>query len=657
MPHDSRDPSDRSLGLDVPITRQDFLNGVLLGAGALLLGAPAPASAALRRATDGALDAAGARRAPGPTGARRAPDPWTGYGGTGDYAAANGNTRAVLDAERRVRDGAHAPLPADAVDTGEIYDVIVVGGVIAGLTAAYTVAKSGSRRCLVLENHAIFGGQARQNEFDVDGVRLVAPQASDQFAVPREGSGPAAELWDELRLPREFAYVDAPTVGGRRLRAPLDHYAPLDGVNESQVDVAYHFDEASGAKKPTWLRNVWRDDLKAAPFAKDVKAALLKWRTTSGESTDAFRRHLDTLTYAEYLEGELGFPRAVTEYVAPVVGLINGASPDAVSAYAAAQVGLPGAGRVRPRTGPLPHSFPGGNATVARHLVKYLVPDAIAGPPTADGVHDGGVRFDALDRPGLPTRIRLNSTVVRVEHARRGRGEFVTVAYEQNGRVYRVHGRSAVLATAGWTNRQVVADLPAPIRRAYGEFHHAPAMVANVALTNWRFLAKLGAPAFRWFDGDFGFACNVRRPMRLGARTPPFHPDRPVVLTFFTGFPGTGRSAAEQAEEGRARLLEGSYADFERRIRHQMVRLFGDAGFDPRRDVAGIVLNRWARARVLQPPGFHFGRDGEDAPREVVERGFGRISIGHSELNGHQSMTAAIAQGRRAAEQALEELD
>ena len=324
MPHDSRDPSDRSLGLDVPITRQDFLNGVLLGAGALLLGAPAPASAALRRATDGALDAAGARRAPDPTGAFRAPDPWTGYGGTGDYAAAYGNTRAVLDAERRVRDGAYATLPADATDTGEVYDVIVVGGGIAGLTAAYTVAKSGSRRCLVLENHAIFGGQARQNEFDVDGVRLVAPQASDQFAVPREGSGAAAELWDELKLPREFDYVEAPMVGGRRMRAPLDHYAPLDGVNESQVDVAYHFDEASGAKKPTWLRNVWRDGLKAAPFAKDVKAALLKWRTTSGESTDEFRRHLDTLTYAEYLEGELGFPREVTEYVAPVVGLIAG---------------------------------------------------------------------------------------------------------------------------------------------------------------------------------------------------------------------------------------------------------------------------------------------------------------------------------------------
>ena len=656
MTHDSRDASDRSLGLDVPITRQDFLNGVLLGAGALLLGAPAPAHAALRGAHR-AADGTGAHRAADPAGAHRAPDPWTGYGGIGDYASANGNTRPVLDAAHRIRDGAYESLPPNAVDTGEIYDVIVVGGGIAGLTAAYTVAKSGPRRCLVLENHAIFGGEARQNEFLVDGVRLVAPQASNQFAVPREGAGVAAELWDDLGLPREFRYAELPASVTRRLRVPLDHYAPLDGVAETQVDVGYFFDEQSGAKKPTWLRNIWRDDLKAAPFPAAVKKELVRWRTTSGEGTDEFRRHLDTISYAQLLEDELGFPRAVTEYVTPIIGLINGASPDAVSAYAAAQIGMPGAARVRPRTGPLPQSFPGGNATVARHLVKYLVPDAIAGPPTADGVFDGGVRFDALDRPGLPTRIRLGATVVRVEHARRGRTEGVTVAYEQNGRVYRVHARAAVLASPGNVNRLVVADLPAPIRRAYDQFHHAPAMVANVALTNWRFLHKLGAPACRWFDGEFGFACNIRRPMRVGDQTPPFHPDRPAVLTFYLGLYEPGLSAAEQGAAGRARLLEASYADYERRIRHQMVRLFSDAGFDPRRDVAGIVLNRWGHARVLQPPGFHFGRDGEPAPREVVQRGFDRIAIGHAELNGHQTMTGAMAQGRRAAERALEQLD
>jgi spermidine dehydrogenase len=163
---------DRDLGLDVRITRKDFLNATLLGVGGFLLSASAPALAR------------------GVRDARTAQDDWTGFGGVGDYARSNGNTRAVLDAAHRVRDGVYATLPANAIDTGERYDVIVVGGGIAGLAAAYTVAKASGRTatCLVLENHPIFGGGAKQNEFMVNGVRLVGPQASNQFGVPREGA-------------------------------------------------------------------------------------------------------------------------------------------------------------------------------------------------------------------------------------------------------------------------------------------------------------------------------------------------------------------------------------------------------------------------------------------------------------------------------------
>jgi len=84
-----------------------------------------------------------------------------------------------------------------------------------------------------------------------------------------------------------------------------------------------------------------------------------------------------------------------------------------------------------------------------------------------------------------------------------------------------------------------------------------------------------------------------------------------------------------------------------------LTRLFESGGFDARRDIAGIVLNRWGHARVVQPPGFYFGTNGQPPAREVVARGYGRISIGHSELGGHQSATGAMAQGQRAALQAL----
>jgi spermidine dehydrogenase len=241
-----------------------------------------------------------------------------------------------------------------------------------------------------------------------------------------------------------------------------------------------------------------------------------------------------------------------------------------------------------------------------------------------------------------------------VEHtASAGSPDRVTVTYERGGKVARVTARSVVMASGGWMNRYTIADLPAAMKSAYAEFVYAPALVVNVALTNWRFLYKLGAPSIRWFGGDFGFTCNIRRPMLVGDHHPPLHPDRPTVLTFYMGLYSPGRPASEQGALARAKLLAATYADYERTIRGHMVRLFGDHGFDPRTDIAGIILNRWGHARLVQPPGFYYGRDGKLAGRQIIEKGFGRIAIGHSELNGHQSVTGAMAQGKRAAEQVM----
>jgi spermidine dehydrogenase len=126
-------------------------------------------------------------------------------------------------------------------------------------------------------------------------------------------------------------------------------------------------------------------------------------------------------------------------------------------------------------------------------------------------------------------------------------------------------------------------------------------------------------------------------------------PDDPTVLTFYMGLHSRGRSAADQVQLGRKRLLETSYAEYERLIRRKMTDMFGGAGFDARRDIAGIILNRWGHARLVQPPGFYYGRNGQPSAREIVARGYGRIAIGHSELGGHQSATGAMGQGQRAA--------
>jgi spermidine dehydrogenase len=588
--------------------RRDFLNNTLLGAGAALLSQKAPAQTR---------------------------DTFTGYGGVGDYAASNGDPWPVLEVGHKFRDGVFKNAPI--IDTGEVFDLLIVGGGLSGLGAAYYFQKAneGRKRCLILENHAMFGGHCKQNELVVNGTRLFGPQASNDFGVPRAGSGNQMdELFTELKIPREFSWQEWDPKR-KPLRVPRDNYSHMDGINDTQVDVGYFFD----GPKPAWAHNIFANNFEGAPFSEGVKRDLMKWRTTTGGSEEV-RRHLDTITYKEYIEGELGLSPEVTKFVEPVVGLICGASPDAVCARA-------GHALVSPMNSRATISFPGGNTTFARHLVRYLIPDSMPGELSFADVLNQSVRFAALDKKDAPTRIRLNATVIGLAHESGG----VAVVYEKGGKPYRAKASRAVAASPGWMNRGILTDLPAEIHRAYDEFQYAPAMSVNVALTNWRFLYQLGAPAVRYFNGEFGWSCNIRQSMVAGAYQPPLDPDKPVLLTFYLGLYTPGRTPAEQGKLGREKMLNTSYADYEKQIRAQMTLLFRDAGFDARKDIAGIVLNRWGHARVMQPPGFYYGRDGKKAAREIVQQGYGKIAIAHAELSGHQSATAALAQGKRAAEQ------
>lgn len=363
------------------------------------------------------------------------------------------------------------------------------------------------------------------------------------------------------------------------------------------------------------------------------------------------------MTYKDYLENVMGLSPEVTRFADPILAAAIGLGCDAISAYAAYQIELPGLrGYLKSEdfSDMTFHSFPGGNDGFARHLIKMLIPGAINGTHRFEDILNRRVNFDALDRPGNDIRIRLGATAVRVEHdGPPEKSEHVWITYVKSGTVYRAKARGVVMAGGSWMSRSVVRDLPEDYKSAFQNFYRSPMLVVNVAVTNWRFLYKLGLTACRWFDG-FGFCCNIRQPMIVGDYRPPLDPDQPIIVTFYVPFYYPGRPIQEQGSQGRRELLSTSYSDYERQIREQMVRLFGSAGFNPRRDIAGIILNRWGHAYVDPQPGFYFGRDGKPAPREVVRKRFGRIAFAHSELNGHQNWVAAIDEGRRATNQALE---
>lgn len=615
----------------IMITRRDFLNGTLLGSGALLLELPAPLWLFAQS------------------------PPSYGFGGVGDYASSNGNTSAVINAFKAIENGNYTSLIATAIDTSETYDLIIVGGGLSGLGAAYEFMKSSSKKakCLILENHQIFGGAAKRNEFMVQGERLIGPQASNAFGVIDRPGIPGYDIYSELGIPTEFEYAELPS-GLKPMDFDTTNFGYRLWFDSRSIG---HFYSGQGAPDK-WAAGFWESRLTDTPYSEKVRDDFLRWRNIAERQYEGgdYECWLDSMTYKEYLEKTLKLDPEITRYADPVLASVVGLGCDVISAYAARQVSMPGFPEFqghRSLRNSHWHSFPGGNDGFVRYFIKALIPEAIEGRKNFADIHNGRVRFSVLDLEGNKVRLRLASSVVRVEQGEAGKN--ITVNYLQAGQLYRVKARSVVMACGSRLTRKVVSGLPASYADAYARFHVSPILVANVALTNWRFLSKLGLTACKWFSG-FGFACNIRKPMYIGDYRPPLHPDKPTVLTFYISFHEPGLPVEEQGERGRKKMLGTSYAEFETQIIAQMKRLFSASGFLPDKDVAGIILNRWTYAYVNPQPGFYFGKDGKPAPRDFIRKPFGRVSFAHAELNGHQHWVAAVDEGRRATKQVLSSL-
>ena len=646
---------DETLGLTDPsVTRRDFVGGALLGTGAALLGMAAP----------GLLRAAAPASAPnrGPAFSLLGPD-WTGPGGIGDYSRANGNTHEVVNAAHSIWKGDWDKPPAGAVDAGE-FDLVVVGGGFSGLMAAYTFKKEGRGTCLLLDNHAIFGGEAKLNEMEIDGFRLMAPQGSNGFEWPNP-----AKVWTEIGLPTKFEDLQWERKASgtdKPLRIPDDSYQAMLEVSD-ESDEGFFFKDPKAPNGHRWVKDPWSNGFRDAPLPERVKLELMrlqhfKYREPVRADWD---RWLDSMTYKEFLQKHVGVTRReVFRYLDPMVGATFPAlGSDVISAYTG--IAFPGADAVwaaATNYKPVPYvygSFPGGNSGIARHFVKTILPDAIEGRRTLRDVLYGKVNWEALDRDGSRVRMRFGSTAVRVEHeGPPDSSATVLVTYIKDGTPYRVRAKGVVMAGGQHMNKHVVRDAPAPLTEAMNQFYHGPMLTVNVGIRHWRFMERLGISCARWFEHEgFGWYTGLRAPMIVDGDHMPLDPGKPTILTFYIPFTyvvsQSGLPLEVQAPTARNELFSLPYREIERRIRTQMTAMFGAYGFDPKRDIAGVITNRWGHAYVVPQPGFYFGRGGKPAPREVVRKGYGRVRFGHSELTGFQLWDAACDEGERAAKQVM----
>jgi spermidine dehydrogenase len=638
MPHTDKPggkkQEDKTLGMDQRICRRDFLNSTLLASGGLLMGSSNP----LQLLSE---------------------DDWTGYGGVGDYSRSNGNTYEIVQAGHRIRDGEFEKLPGAAVDTNELYDCVVVGGGISGLaTALFFMRQAGkNRNCLVLDNHPIFGGEAKGNEFEVDGHRLLAHQGSAVFFVQYPHSF-LSGFYDSIGL--KNPKLQYQSWSGPSPEMQLSK-TPYDMVGSEPATYGFYFGSKFGQDQGMWLIDPWGKKLEGAPISAAARTELLQWRKSARVPEerprfhgDAISRRLDQMTLEDHMMQRFGISRdTIRTFLSPVEGGGSGLGPDVLSAYADYAADMLHTLDVEDGD----QMFPRGNGDIARLMMKTLIPNSISGTSEMDAVCRGRVDFSALDQTSSPARVRLNSTAVWVQHeGEPAKSEFVSVIYAQGKKLFRVKARTVVMAGGCWTTKHIVRDLPALQRDAYEQFYRSPCMMANVALRNWRFLYSMGISGFRWFEG-IGNYTEVRRTAILGTDSPAVGPDSPIVLNLKILYSYPGMAIADQGHRGRGEMLSTSFREYERQLRQQFTDMFARHGFDARRDIAGIILNRWGHAYLNPQPGFFFGKEGKVPPSEVLRATpFGRIAFANTDLAGIMDHRSSILEAKRAVGQLLDQV-
>src|SRR3989475_684406 len=324
--------------------------------------------------------------------------------------------------------------------------------------------------------------------------------------------------------------MDRPSFAYQTWRGPSPEMPLPHSTYETPKNYGFYFGPQFAQRPGVWVMDPWGRKLEGAPISETTKAELLHWGTGGVDGPcpqtegDATSRQLDTITLEEHLMARYSIGReTVRTFLSPVEGGGYGLGPDVLSAYCnyAIENQFPEDGDATLGD----QMFPDGNGGFARLMVKTLIPDAFAGPRTVDAVWQNRVNFRALDRAGQPTRLRLNATVVRVEHAGDpASAPHVVITYVKGRRLYRIRARAVVMAGGSWTTQHIVHDLPASHREAYAQFYRSPCLMANIAVRNWRWLYKMGLSGCRWFGG-LGDYLSVRKMALIGNEPPTIGPD------------------------------------------------------------------------------------------------------------------------------------
>ena len=640
------------------ITRRDFLNGVAVTAGAAMMPWDLVAAGASGRTGEGQA-AAGPESSP-----NYYPPALTGL---------RGSHAGSFDAAHSLRDGTFWDSAGKAEDTGEAYDLIVVGGGISGLAAAhfYRQATGGKARILILDNHDDFGGHAKRNEFRVNGAFRLGFGGTYSIESPAPYSAVAKGVIEELGIdvPSYFKRVDKKLYPSAGLRPGIFFDKETFGADKLVINPGLHR-LADSADSRAGSLELLKQFLADAPLADQAKRDLLRLHQEPKDyfpalTSDQKKAKLARISYDAFLRDVAGVHEDIIKlYQAQQHGNF-GLGFDAIAAQDAWGLDLPGFDGLN--LDPLPGKgmnrdaipneeaekyffhFPDGNASIARLLVRQLIPDAIPGSAWTDVIL-AKANYAKLDDSSSPVRIRLNSTAVRVQHlGDAASAKEVEVSYARAGKVYTARAKNSILACWHVVIPYICEELPEKQKKALASAQKVPLLYTNVALSNWKSLQKVGANSV-YAPGMYHTSLSLDLPISIGGYESARKPEEPIVLHMMKTPCHPGLPARQQHSAGRMELYTTTFETIERKIRDQLARTLGPGGFDPARDIAAITVNRWPHGYAYEYNSLFdsFWLEGGETPCEVARKPHGRIAIANADAGAYAYTDEAINQAWRA---------
>jgi spermidine dehydrogenase len=658
------------------ITRRDFLNGMAIATGSLL---------PLAHARDIDANLSVPPPPPGEGPDLSAMEPLLARGITPQdpryypptLLGMRGSHPGSFEAAHAVRDAAFWKTAGNESDTGEEYDLVIVGGGISGLAAAHFYrARAGTNtRILILDNHDDFGGHAKRNEVYIGGRMLLMNGGTLGIDSPYPYSAVANGLLkslgvDPLELSKECD--DSRVYASLGLRSAVFFDKETFGADRLAVGNPGG-DYFSSGGRPTSAE--WERFLAETPLSPDARRDIVRLETADidympGLTSAQKKDRLSRISYKEFL---LQFVKVLPQVIAFYQTRTNGewgVGIDAMPALDMWAFGLPGFRGMHLEPGASPHMcytargyystggsyrfhYPDGNASIARLLVRDLIPEAMPGH-TARDIVTARANYAQLDRPGAAVRIRLNSPVVQVRHlGEPDTAKRVKVAYASAGKVHSVIGNGVVLACWNTMIPWICPSLPAAQKKGLLYLVKAPLVYTTVGVRNWTAFHKLGVSHVS-APGSFFTDVSLNSTVNIGDYRSPTSPDEPTLLHLTRTPCRPGLSMREQYVAGRMELFDTPFATFERNIRDQLGRMLAGGGFDPERDIEAIIVNRWSHGygyeyvSLFDPEWPH-----DERPNVIGRKPFGRITIANTDSGATAYTDVAIDQAYRAVDQLL----